>query len=112
MNWAEDQLWCLRQGGRPLERYVEEFLKISHRVSWQDASLGACFQLGLDEETFRCSLPACDFSLVELINLVLYLNCSNFKVEEVKEKVNHSHPSPSETHFASTAQPSRDPPHA
>ncbi|KAI2655551.1 Mucin-22 [Labeo rohita] len=31
MTEVEDQLWCLRQGGWPLERYVENFLKLSNR---------------------------------------------------------------------------------
>ncbi len=72
MTWAEDQLWCLRQGGRSLERYVEEFLELPYWVCWHNAALGACFQMGLDEETIRCDLPTCDFPLVELIYLILY----------------------------------------
>ncbi len=99
MNWAEDQLWCLRQGGRPLEGYVEEFIELSYLVSWPDSSLCACFQLGLDENTIHCSSPMCDFSLVELINLILHLNGSNFEVEVRKDK---SH---SENHWASPARP-------
>ncbi len=55
---------------------MEEFLELSYRVSWQDAALGACFQMGLDEDTIRCDLSTCDFPLVELINLILYLNGS------------------------------------
>ncbi len=39
MHRPEDQLWCLQQGGRPLERYVEEFLKLSYCGSWHDAAL-------------------------------------------------------------------------
>ncbi len=41
-----------------------------------------CFQLGLDETTFRCNLPTCDFSLIELINLILCLNGPEMEVEE------------------------------
>ncbi len=93
------------QGGRPLERYVEEFLELSYRVSWHDAALGACFQLGLDENTIRCDLPTYDFPLFELINLVLYLNGSNSKVEEIKENINGSHLAPTETHRASPTHP-------
>ncbi len=55
-------------------------------LSWHDAALCAFFQLGLDDETICCDLPVCDFPLIELINLVLYLNCSNYEVEELKEK--------------------------
>ncbi|ROL44637.1 hypothetical protein DPX16_18348 [Anabarilius grahami] len=56
MILAEDQLWELRQNG-PLERPVEEFLELSHRMNWPDASLIVCF--------------------LELINLILYLNGSH-----------------------------------
>ncbi len=35
---------------------MEEFLELSNRVSWHDAALGACFQLGLDDDTIRCDL--------------------------------------------------------
>ncbi|RXN24708.1 proline-rich receptor kinase PERK2 [Labeo rohita] len=31
MSWAEDALWRLRQDGRELERYVEEFIELSHQ---------------------------------------------------------------------------------
>ncbi|RXN04120.1 lipoxygenase -like protein [Labeo rohita] len=33
MSWAEDALWRLRQDGRELERYVEEFIELSHQVT-------------------------------------------------------------------------------
>ncbi len=102
MTAAEDQLWCLRQGGRPLERFVGEFLELSNRVSWHDAALGACFQLGLDETTIHCDLPTCDFPLIELINLVLYLNGSELEVEEVMDL---PHPAPPENNRASPAHP-------
>ncbi len=39
MTSAEDGLCGLRQGGRRLERYVEEFLELSNRVSWHVAAL-------------------------------------------------------------------------
>ncbi len=54
MTSAEDALWGLQQSGLRLERYVEEFLKISNRMSWHEAALGACFLLGLDDEVIRC----------------------------------------------------------
>lgn len=88
-----------------MERYVEEFLKLSYQVSWHDAALCACFQLGLNEETIRYELPACGFPLVELINLILYLNGFTFEVE-VKKNENHPHP---ETHLASPAHPTLGP---
>ncbi len=99
---AEDRLCCLRQGGRLLERYVGEFLELSNRVSWHDAALGACFQLGLDETTIRCDLPVSDFPLIELINLVLYLNGSDWEVEECKS---HNHPASPENCRASPIHP-------
>ncbi len=70
MTSAEDALCGLRQGGQRLERYVEEFLELSNRVSWHWAALGACFLLGLDGEVIRCDLPVGDFPLIELINLI------------------------------------------
>ncbi|KAL0153347.1 hypothetical protein M9458_051343 [Cirrhinus mrigala] len=96
MTEAEDALWCLRQGGRRLERYVEEFLELANQLSWHDAALGACFHLGLDRETIRCNLPVCDYPLIELINLILYLNGSNFEVEEMNEDKSR-YPAPSGT---------------
>ncbi|KAL0176955.1 hypothetical protein M9458_029285 [Cirrhinus mrigala] len=91
MSWAEDALWRLRQDGRELERYVEEFIELSHQVGWHETSLGAVFVLGLDDETIRCELPTCSFPLIELINLILYLNGSDFEVEEVQSPI-RSHP--------------------
>ncbi|KAL0179752.1 hypothetical protein M9458_025194 [Cirrhinus mrigala] len=91
----EDKLWGLQQAGRRLELYVEEFLELANQLSWHDAALGACFQLGLDHETIRCDFPVCDYPLIELINLVLYLNGSNF--EEIKEDSKSRCPAPSET---------------
>ncbi|KAL0182376.1 hypothetical protein M9458_021751, partial [Cirrhinus mrigala] len=91
MSWAEEALWRLRQDGRELERYVEEFIELSHQVGWHEASLGAVFVLGLDVETIRCDLPTCSFPLIELINLILYLNGSDFEVEEVQSPI-RSHP--------------------
>lgn len=57
MSAAEDALWGLQQGGLRLERFVEDFLKFSNRVSWHDDALGVCFLLGLDDETIHCDLP-------------------------------------------------------
>ncbi len=71
MTPAEDAMWGLRQS---LKRYVEEFLELSNQVSRHDAALGACFQLGLDDDTKSCDLPVSDFLLIELINLILFLN--------------------------------------
>ncbi len=96
MLTAEDKLWGLRQAGRKLERYVEDFIELVHQLSWPDAALVACFQLGLDSETIHCELPVYEFPLVELINLILFLNRSNFVVE-VKEEFQSRCPVPSET---------------
>ncbi len=96
---AEDKLWGLRQAGRRLEWYVEDFLKLANQLSWHDAALGACFQLGLDDETILCELPVCDFPLIELINQ------SNFEVEEMKEKFQSRRAVPSEARSVSPAHP-------
>ncbi len=74
-----------------------EFLELSNRVSWHDAALGACFQLGLDETTICCDLSVSDFP-----NLVLYLNGSDWEVEECKR---HTHPGPPENCRASPIPP-------
>ncbi len=102
MTTAEDELWELRQGGWGLERYVEEFLELSNRVSWHDASLGTCFHLGLNDKTIRCELPTGSYPLIELINLVLFLNGSDREVETVPKSC---HPAPAETSSASPAHP-------
>ncbi len=102
MTAAEDKLWGLRQAGRKLERYVEDFLELVNQLSLPDAALGACFQLGLDSETIRCELPVCDYPLIELINLVLFLNNSNFEVEEMFQS---RRPAPSGARRVSLAHP-------
>ncbi|KAL0197591.1 hypothetical protein M9458_006131, partial [Cirrhinus mrigala] len=68
-----------------------------------DASLCAVFQMGLDENTIRCSFPVCDFSLIELINLILYLNGSNIEIEEERKNEFQSRPVPSESHVTLSA---------
>ncbi len=102
MTTAEDELWELRQGGWGLERYVEEFLELSNRVSWHDASLGTCFHLGLNDKTIRCELPTGSYPLIELINLVLFLNGSD---REVETELKSCHPAPAGTRSASPAHP-------
>ncbi|KAI2647248.1 Titin [Labeo rohita] len=94
---AEKVVWGLCQGSRRLERYVEEFLKLANQLNWHNAALGVCFQLGLDNETIRCDLPVCEYPLIELINLVRYLNGSNFEVEKIKEDSKSRRPAPSGT---------------
>ncbi|RXN13938.1 reverse transcriptase [Labeo rohita] len=61
--------------------------------------------MGLDENTIRCSFPVCDFSLTELINLILYLNGSNFEGEEEKKNECQSYPVPSKSHVTLPAHP-------
>ncbi|KAL0148982.1 hypothetical protein M9458_055786, partial [Cirrhinus mrigala] len=91
-QWVEDWLLNLRQGGRHLEKYAAEFIELSH-------------QMGLDENIIRCSFPVCDFSLIELINLILYLNGSNIEIEEGRKIEFQSRPVPSETHVTLPAHP-------
>ncbi len=106
MTSAEDALWGLRQSGLRLERYVEEFLELSNRVSWHEAALGACFLLGLDDEVIRCDLPVSDFPLIELINLIFFLNGSDEEVEEIPRP---HHPTPAGTRRISPAHPTPRP---
>ncbi|ROL41919.1 hypothetical protein DPX16_0462 [Anabarilius grahami] len=102
---AVDRLWDLWQDGRPLDRYVEEFSELSYLLNWPDAPLNACFLMGLDEGTIRYSEPACFFSQVESINLILFLNGSDFEIEEVQERMCLPRPVPSEKHAAWSVHP-------
>ncbi|KAL0173004.1 hypothetical protein M9458_033315, partial [Cirrhinus mrigala] len=90
---AEEALTRLRQGGQSLERYVGDFLELANQLSWHDAALGFMFQMGLDEDMIRCDLPVCNYPLIELINVALYLNGSDFEVEECRMS---NRPTPSE----------------
>ncbi len=90
---------------------MEEFLELANRVSWHNATLGACFQLGLNDETIRCDLPMSDFPLIELINLVLHLNCSNFEVEEIEALSKSRRPAPSGTRRVPQLTSCEEPPH-
>ncbi|KAI2654075.1 IgA FC receptor [Labeo rohita] len=105
MDRAEERLWRLRQGDRELERYVEDFIELSDQVGWPDASLGAVFLMGLSYETIRCDSPSCNYSLSELLNLILYLNGSDFEIEEVKNIGGSRHSVPSETQYIEPAHP-------
>jgi len=97
---AEDRIWTVKQDGRPLDRYVEEFAELSSKVSWPDALLNSCFLRGLDEDTIRYFEPECLFSLVESINLILFLNGSEFEIEEVHKESYSPRPALSETQAA------------
>ncbi len=81
---------------------MEEFLELFNRVSWHVAALGACFLLGLDDEVIRCDLPVSDFPLIELINLIFFLNGSDEEVEEIPRP---HHPTPAGTRRISPAHP-------
>ncbi|ROI15843.1 hypothetical protein DPX16_21350 [Anabarilius grahami] len=101
---AEDRLWTFRKDGRPLERYVEEFSELVYLLNWPDAPINACFLMGLDKDMIRYSEPACFFSLVESLNLILFLNGSEFKIEEVQKRAYCPCPVPSEKHAAWSVQ--------
>ncbi|ROL40947.1 hypothetical protein DPX16_11397 [Anabarilius grahami] len=97
---ALDRPCGFRQDGRSLERYVEEFVELAYLVNWPDACLNVCFLAGLDEDTIRFKELACYFSLVEAINLILFLNCSDFVIEEVLDKSCDPRPVSQETQVA------------
>ncbi len=59
---------------------MEDFLELSDQLSWHDATLGECFQLELDNRMIRCDFPANDYPLIELIDLIIFLNNSKFEV--------------------------------
>ncbi|ROJ25359.1 Paternally-expressed gene 3 protein [Anabarilius grahami] len=94
-----ERLASLFQVGRSLERYVEEFVELVFLTNWSDARLNALFLDGLDVDTIRFDEPEDSFSLSETINLILYLNGSDFFVEEVQD-VCPSRPVPPETQVA------------
>ncbi|KAL0203391.1 hypothetical protein M9458_001409 [Cirrhinus mrigala] len=83
MLWAEEFLFNIQQAERPLERYVEEFLSVVHLVSWSDATINVCFQMGLnDDKLFSLITPDdCRKPVAEFINLVLALCHSEFLVD-------------------------------
>ncbi|XP_058615240.1 beta-defensin-like 2 isoform X3 [Onychostoma macrolepis] len=69
---AEDKLWGLRQTGQRLERYVEDFLELANQLSWHNAALGACFQLGLDDVMICCDLPVWEYPLIAVVEVTNY----------------------------------------
>ncbi|KAL0172999.1 hypothetical protein M9458_033310, partial [Cirrhinus mrigala] len=83
MLWAEDFLFNIQQVERPLEHYVEEFLSVVHLVSWTDATINACFQMGPnDDRLFHSITPDdCRKPVAEFINYVLALCNSNYYVD-------------------------------
>ncbi|ROJ13830.1 hypothetical protein DPX16_19705 [Anabarilius grahami] len=105
---VDERLCRLRQGGRPLERYVEEFLEVSNLVSWTDACINVVFLMGLDRDVIRYNEPACNFSLVDSLNLILSLNGSNFEVDKIQRNQSPS-PAPSATYWASPAHLTPEP---
>ncbi|KAL0181845.1 hypothetical protein M9458_021220, partial [Cirrhinus mrigala] len=83
MLWAEDFLFNIQQAERPLEHYVEEFLSVVHLVSWSDATINTCFQMGLNDDRLFCSITPddCRKPVAEIINYVLALCNSNYYVD-------------------------------
>ncbi|ROL48343.1 hypothetical protein DPX16_21829 [Anabarilius grahami] len=97
---ARNRLIGLLQDDRSLERYVEEFVELAFLTNWPDACLNAIFLEGLDESTIRFDEPDDYVSLHDTINLILYLNGSEFIVEEVPDVTCISRPVPPETRAA------------
>ncbi|KAL0147474.1 hypothetical protein M9458_057214 [Cirrhinus mrigala] len=100
MLWAEDFLFNIQQAERLLEHYVEEFLSVVHLVSWSDATINTCFQIGLnDDKLFNLITPEdCRKPVAEFINHVLALCHSEFFVD-----VEDSHLPPICKHAAAPA---------
>ncbi|ROI80397.1 hypothetical protein DPX16_1987 [Anabarilius grahami] len=99
MTSAAERLIGLFQIGCSLERYVEEFVELAFLTDWSDARLNALFLDGLDVDIIRFDEPEDSFSLSETINLILYLNGSDFFVDEVLDMC-PSRPVPPETQVA------------
>ncbi|KAK2916425.1 hypothetical protein Q8A67_000799 [Cirrhinus molitorella] len=87
MGWAEEYLSTIRQDGQPLEQYVEEYVELSHLVIWSERMLSVCFLMGLDEGVIRFLSLDHSLPFFESINLILWLNGSDFIVEEVPRPV-------------------------
>lgn len=91
---TENSLLNIQQHSQSLELYMEEFVVLSH-LSWSISMLTACFWRGLDDELFNFLFPShCYIPLNDLKNHVLWLNGSDFFVEEIKEdfyKLSFSH---------------------
>ncbi|KAL0195071.1 hypothetical protein M9458_008643, partial [Cirrhinus mrigala] len=81
MFWAEEILFNIQEAERPLEHCVEDFLSVVHLVSWNDAMINACFQMGLNDDKF-CSITPddCCKPKAEFINYVFALCNSNYYV--------------------------------
>ncbi|KAL0172253.1 hypothetical protein M9458_032564, partial [Cirrhinus mrigala] len=73
----------IQQAERPLEQYVEKFLSVVHLVSWSNAMINTCFQMGLNDDKLFCSITPddCRKPVAEFINYVLALCNSNFYVD-------------------------------
>ncbi|ROL51072.1 hypothetical protein DPX16_14603 [Anabarilius grahami] len=78
---SEDLLLSLAQDGHPLEDYVEEFLELSHLVSWNNGTLKTCFWSGLYDRLFQ-PLPVGDTTciLAQYIDYAFWLSGSPFTV--------------------------------
>ncbi len=62
---------------------LKEFLELSKPGELARRCSRCVLPARLDDETIRCDLPWGDFPLIELINLILFLNGSDFEVEEI-----------------------------
>ncbi|XP_057209136.1 uncharacterized protein LOC130565724 [Triplophysa rosa] len=88
----------MQQAGRSLERYSEEFVELSYRVSWSDPFLNNIFLTGLDDDLLALLvIPfAEDSSLEDIINQVLQVMGSNFRVGDAEQDLSGRHPEPVE----------------
>lgn len=79
-------LYTHTQDGCPIEEYVEEFIKLSHLVSWSNGTLNTLFWLGLSDHLLNqvhATYTTC--SLTQYIDHVLWLGGSSLTVGEVDE---------------------------
>ncbi|KAA0719385.1 hypothetical protein E1301_Tti006524 [Triplophysa tibetana] len=84
----------LRQDGRPLENYVEEFVGVCYRVSWSDQALNLAFVAGLDDILLvLVMLPDADeYRLEDFVNRVLQATGSEFCVGVTDEDLSGGRP--------------------
>nr|XP_055073072.1 chromosome alignment-maintaining phosphoprotein 1-like [Misgurnus anguillicaudatus] len=82
----------LRQGNRPIEEYVKEFLNLSYRVNFGDLALKDIFRFGLNDN-LRYLMPNSREieSFQDFIDFALLLSGSSFTVGEVEVDATPKH---------------------
>ncbi|XDV16280.1 hypothetical protein PO909_016069 [Leuciscus waleckii] len=101
-------LFCLSQGNRSIEEYVEEFCELCHGVDLDDAVLKDGFRYGL-EDMLKYLMPdnTPQWTLCQYIEFALRISGSSFSVGPVDEG-SHELITPLEPEFCYTSTDSPD----